>query len=128
MSRVTEQQREEALRTLRMDYWDDVRAIVEDLKAEIAKGRVDDADKAYEWIDQTVEGHARCIYNHLAIETLLFASRAEEEAEDACALEGKADAYELYRCLAFYGLRADVLDTVGNVSALFEADGSGEEV
>lgn len=111
--RVTEAQREEALRILRRDYWQDVRDVVEDLREEIKRGNLEpDAEAIDTWIHETIDGHQRVIYTHYARETLLFVDNPDAYEEEM------GEKPQTVEQAAYFAFRKDVVDQIGNVDDL----------
>lgn len=112
-----ETETENALSVLRMDYWDDVRGVVEDLKYELKEGGVDRTyDSVTEYLTETCDGHPRVIYTRGAILTLLF---SENDAAFFDIYGGGGDAAEVlfkrsddldYSVLAYHAFYADVME------------------
>lgn len=119
--KVTETDREEALTILRRDYWSDVRSHATEVKRAIKRGEIETVDQIEEYVHQSVEGDQRVIYTARAIETILFAESAEDDAIEACALETLKTPEEIYTCIAYWGLRGDVLRQLGDLDTLLES-------
>lgn len=113
--KITETDIEQAERTLRASYWQDVRRYAEYALEALAKAENSiDADLSNA-VEQVIDGVERVIYTHKAIDTLRWSEHAEEEFQDVYGDDwhGRDDSSieSLYCRIAFFGLRRDVLDT-----------------
>jgi hypothetical protein len=110
---------------LRADYWQDVRNVVDDLRANIERGHVTDREDAERFLDESCDGHQRVIYTGQAIECLLF-SRHEDAYTDAGGEAIDVSDGSAWSTLAYYAFRADVDDAVGDLDALFTVEPEDE--
>jgi uncharacterized protein YheU (UPF0270 family) len=112
MARPTEQQIDEAKRILRADYWHDIDDIIDDLMSEIKVKEVTDYDAAIEYLDQSIDGHQRCIYTGQAMDTLLWSDNHNAHLDDF-GPDYVADTDGIkWEAMAYSALRADVLETL----------------
>jgi hypothetical protein len=114
---------DEAVSIIKRDYYDDVREIVENLKQAIKDGEVTDEDGAYDWLHQSIDGSARVIYTWQAKLGLLVSDN-EDAYEDEIGEPAPSVESRMYMAMM-----RDVLDTIGDLSDLFEAeqDNEGED-
>jgi hypothetical protein len=100
------------------EYWAQVKAIVEDLHAEVKAERVTDSDEAREWLFQAVDGHEWVIYTSQSLSMLQHSKHDEDAFEDGSLTFENTG--ELYMRLAYHALLGDVMDEAGDLEALFE--------
>ena len=117
-----EQQRDEAWRILRANYWQDVRGVITWTRDAVRSGEIVDEDGLHDWLHETVDGHARVILTHLAMETLLVSDNADAVADtfsevpmfDRDAVNWGAMAYYAFqRDVEEHPEFAEVLESVG---------------
>lgn len=101
-------------RASRVDYWRDVRGVVEDVRQAVASGELEDEDAADQYIWEAVDGHSRVIYTHEAKRGL--AASDNEDAHEEETGEQTADV----SVRMFWAMRRDVMDELGDLAELFE--------
>lgn len=116
----------------RQGYYDDVRALAEDLRQQVADGQIADEEELIEYIDQSADGTGWVIYTGQALATLVFSDNwlAIDEAADGGLVEFEQDQGNLAGLIsraAFFAYRQDVYDTLGDVEELFEDDDEYDE-
>lgn len=110
------QARDYAESILRAEYWDDVNGVVDDVKAAIASGEIEDADEAREYAEQSVDGHQRVIYTGKAIDGLRW-SENDEAYKDV--YENSTPEWSV---MMYYAMIQDVMETLEDLDALFTDD------
>ena len=127
----TEAERDAALRVLRADYWDDVRACAQDIADDATRrakdGETDLRDWLLERVHETCDGHSRVIYTGLAIETLLFSDNesayVDDFGEDGVCTDGAVN----WSALAFAAFERDVMEQLDALLPDVNADDLGLE-
>jgi len=125
----TDEERDAALRVLRQDYYDDVRACAENIRDEAVRrakdGESDLRDWLLEHVHETCDGHQRVIYTGLAIETLLFSDNdsayVEEYGTDGIASDGAVK----WSVLAYTAFERDVMEQLDALGMDVTADDLG---
>lgn len=102
--------------------------IVDDLRDCIKSGEVTDADGAYEWLHETLDGHQWVIYTHYNYDVLRESSNCDAAA-DECGGEGLIkDGNVNWALLAYCAMKADCEEEIGDMDDLFlcaaEIDGT----
>lgn len=109
------------------DYWDDVRGCADSLVERIKAGEFESTEALHEAVRQDVDGSARVIYTHLAIECLLYSKydgRAVEEGlVDASAFKDGIP----WSAMAYAAFEQDVYDQLDALGIDVNSDTFGLE-
>lgn len=97
-------------------YWGFIDSVVNEIKEEVKSGDLD-KDDVYDRVHETADGSQYCIYTHYAMKCLEFSQNEDEYFEQFGNLD--AESFSDAMCkMAFYALRADIEQRLGNVDDL----------
>ena len=116
---ISEQQHEEAVRVLRAEYYQSVRALVDEGMNEIREGRVTSAEELNEWLEQSIDGSYWVIYTHANMQVIFVSDNDDAYMEDFG--EAPVEGGNInWAALAYAAMRRDVFDLVGAYDAEIE--------
>ena len=109
---ITEQQHDEAVRVLRAEYYQSVRAVVEEAMDEIKNGNITNAEGLDEYLWQSVDGSYWVIYTHANFQVLFVSDNHDAYMEDFG--EPPVEGSDIkWAALAYAAMRRDVHELVG---------------
>jgi hypothetical protein len=108
---ITEEQHDEAMRILRAEYYQGVRAIAQDLGARAKKREIEDRDAWEEALHQEIDGSYWVIYTHANFQVLLCSDHHDAYSEEYGQAPVEGDQIN-WPGLAFAALERDVRDQI----------------
>jgi hypothetical protein len=110
------------------EYAATVTGIVADLRQAVRDGDISDRDAAYEWIEQTIDGHHDIIYTACAMEVLAQSRNDSAYFDELGTADGAVtDSGIEWSKLAFWALRADVLEELSDLDDWFKCSECGDD-
>ena len=97
---------EDAQRTLRTDYYEDVRSVADDLRQQIDDGDFEDREQFVDVLHETIDGHRRVIITWQAMLGVVFSSQDSNLAIE----EFGADSIDFSECIPWSKLMFPIFE------------------
>jgi len=109
--RITEAQHDEAIRILRAEYYQSVRAAAQDFGRAVKDGEITDQESMSEWVHQTVDGSYWVIYTHANFQVLLCSDNQDAYSEQFGEPPVEGNSIK-WAALAFAAMEQDLLQQI----------------